>query len=411
MHSSTATTLDPFSAEVCHDPYPRYARLRAGDAAQFVEDLNLWVVSRHDDVRAALTDPDAFSNALTVFPSQPVCPEALEILGAIRSAPSIGALDGDEHARRRRPLMATFPSSPRRVAAWGPRIRAIAGELVDELQPHGEADLVRGYAWEFAVRVILDVLAVPRDAHDRIKRGSEGRVALVWGQTTDAEQVEIARDFAGFHEYCQELVAARVADPGEDLLSALIAYRADDGGRLSESELASLVVDLLSAGHETTSNVIANGMLNVLASGVWAKLVADPTRIPVALEEILRYDTSTIGWLRYTTRPVMVGDVEIPARQRVLLLLGSANRDERRFADPDTFDITRPDAAEHVSFSAGRHFCSGAAFARLEARVALEVLAERLPGLRLREGFEPQYVPSIALRKLKALPVTWDAEL
>jgi cytochrome P450 len=358
----------------------------------------------------AWSSPPVREGRESIVPVRPVCPQAGQILGGVATAPSIGVSDGAEHVRARRPLMATFPSSPRKAAAWEPRIRAIAEELVDELRPRGEADLVRGFAWEFAVRVILEVLAVPRDAHERIKRWADGRVAIIWGQTTEAEQVRIANDIAAFWAYCQELVAARVAEPGDDLLSALLEYRAEDGGALSEREVATLAMDVLSAGHETTSNILSNGVLALLSSGSWADLVGDPARIPAAIEEILRYDTPTPGWLRVTTRPVAVGDVEIPAGQRVLVLLGSANRDERRCASPDTFDIARAQAGEHLSFSAGRHFCVGAAFARLEGRVALEVLVERLPGMRLPDGFEPSYEPSATLRLLEALPVAWDVE-
>ena len=403
-------SLDLFAPDVLRDPYPLYSRLRSEDAAaQFVADPGVWVVSRREEIRAVLADPETFTNALTIAPLMPVCPHAGQILGGLTAEVPIAARDGQAHARARRALMATFPSNPRKAGAYEPAIRAIADDLVDAMLRRGEADLVRGFAWEFAVRVILHVVGVPSEANERIKRWSDGRFAILWGQTTEAEQIRIARDTAAFWDFCQELVAARVEAPREDLVSALIAYRAEGDGALTEREVASLVFDVLSAGHETTSNMLSNGLLQLLASGAWDELVAEPARIGDALEEILRYDTPTPGWMRFTARPAMVGDVDIPAGQRVLLLLGSANRDETRWPDAEGFDIGRADAREHLSFSVGRHFCVGAALARVEGRVALEALCARLPGLHLRPGFEPRYVPSITFRMLESLPVAWRA--
>jgi cytochrome P450 len=399
-------SLHPFSVDVLRDPYVPFARLRAGGGTQFAEDLGVWVVSRDEEVRAVLADAESFSNAMTIAPVMPVCPQAGQILGGLTVDTPTAARDGQAHVQARRALAATFPLSPRKAAAWEPAIRAIADDLIDAILARGEADLVSQFAWEFSVRVILDVVGVPREANERIKRWTDGRFGIVWGSTTEAEQIRIANDTVSFWEYCQELVAARVQQPREDLMSALIAYRAEDGAALSEREVASLAFDLLNAGHETVANMVSNGVLRLLTTDGWAKLVAEPERISPALEEILRFDTPTPGWFRMTTRPVRIGDAEIAAGERILLLIGSANRDERRWPDGDSFDIARPDADEHVSFSIGRHFCPGAALARLEGRVALRALTERLPALRLRDGFEPSYVPNMAFRMLETLPVT-----
>lgn len=405
--SPSGMSLDPFSADVLRDPYVLFSRLRAGSGAQYAQDLGVWVVSRDEDVRAVLADAQSFSNAMTIAPVMHVCPEAGQILGGLTVDTPTAARDAQAHAQARRALAATFPLSPRKAAAWEPAIRAIADELIDAILAHDEADLVSQFAWEYSVRVILDVVGVPREANERIKRWTDGRFGILWGPTTEAEQIRIANDTVAFWEYCQELVAARVQEPREDLMSALIAYRADDGAALSEREAASLAFDVLNAGHETTANMVSNGVLRLLTTGGWAQLVAEPQRIPHALEEILRFDTPTPGWFRMTTRPVTIGDIEIAGGERILLLIGSANRDDRRWPGGDSFDIARPDASEHVSFSVGRHFCPGAALARLQGQVALRTLTERLPALRLRDGFEPSYVPNMAFRMLKTLPVTW----
>jgi cytochrome P450 len=399
--------LEPFTPEYVRDPYPVFTRLRAGAAAQFVDDLGLWVVSRDEEIRGVLAAGESFANALSLVPVLPICPAAGQILGAMTNDPFAGA-DGSDHARRRRAVMAVFPASPRKAAAYEPLVSSIAAELIGQLAGRHEADLVRDFAWELAGRVMLDLIGVPREDQERIKLGSRGRAALLAGEPAEAEQIRLSRDLVSFWRYCRELVARRVDEPGDDLVSALLAHRAGDDAVLTEREIASIALDCLAAGHETSSNLISSAVFHLLRSGRWDELVADPARFPPAIEEVLRYDPPVVGWLRNTTRAVRVGDVEIGAGQRVLLLLGSANRDERRLADAGSFDIDRADPDDHLSFSHGRHFCIGAALARLEARVALEALAESLPRLRLRDGHEPRYVPSFEFRELEILPVAWD---
>jgi cytochrome P450 len=400
-------SLAPFAPSYVRDPYPAFQRMRAGGDPWFAEDLGLWVVSRHEQVRAILADASTFSNALTLAPVLPICPQAGEILGGLDVDPVTAAGDAPEHTRTRRALMVTFPSTPRRAAAYEPMIRALADRLVDAMTERADADLVRDFTWELPVQVIMTLIGAPAGDFERIKRWSDGQIALIWGSPDEAEQVRLAANLVDFWRYCRELVARRVGEPGDDVVSELLAYRGGDDTVLTEREIASIAFNLLVAGHETTSNLISNGAFHLLTSGRWADLVADPGRIPHAVEEILRYDPPILGWLRNTTRTATVGGVEIPAGQRLLLLLGSANRDEHRFTDGERFDIDRADAAEHLSFGLGRHFCVGAGLARVEATVAFETLVHRLPGLRLPDGLEPRYVPNVGFRVLQTLPVTW----
>jgi cytochrome P450 len=407
--STVGTSYRPFDSDF--DAYATFAQLRADAPAHFVEDLGLWVVSRYEDIRAIFGDAETFANALTLAPVTAVCPHAGAILGGLTVDPVLAGGDGPSHARTRRAVMATFPASPRRASAYEPVVRAIADDLVEQMGRAGTADLVRGFAWELPLLVMLTLLDVPPRYHERIKRWSDGRMALVWGAPSDEEQARLATDLVAFWGFCQDLVAQRMADPGGDLLSALVKYRDGDDGVLTEREIASILFDFLAAGHETMSNVLCNGVLALLRTGTWSELVADPARITSAAEEMLRYDTSNMGWLRCTTRPACVGGVEIPAGARIVMLLGSANRDERRFEGADEFDIARENASAHLSFGVGRHFCPGAALSRLQIRVGLEALTAGLEGLRLCDGFEPSYEPSIALHALRTLPVEWGAGL
>jgi cytochrome P450 len=304
--------------------------------------------------------------------------------------------------------MATFPSTPRKAAACEPLIRAITHELIGQFAKRGQADLVSEFAWELAGRVMLDLIGVPSEDQAAIQLGAKGRAALLAGKPTAAQQTRMSRELVEFWGYCQELVTNRADKPRQDLVSALLAYRAGDDAVLTHREIASIALDCLAAGHNTTSNLISSAVFDLLSHGHWEALVADSTRIPAAIEEVLRYDTPVVGWLRETAQDAVVGDVKIDVGQRVLLLLGSANHDERRHADGSRFDIDRADPGDHLSFSQGRHFCPGAALARVQARIAIQALVESLPGLRLPEDHVPRYVPSFEFRELQSLPVVWD---
>jgi cytochrome P450 len=407
--AGTTIALEPFTGSHLSDPYPAYAALRAQSGARFAADLGVWLVSRYDDVRAVLSDPETFATTFSLMPVLPVCPHAGEVLGglATKDPVSVGS-EGPSHARTRRALMATFGSNPRKAAEYAPMVQAIVDELIEGMRGREEVDFVREFAWELTVRVILAILGVPAEDQAKVKAWGDGRLALLWGKPTDEEQVRLARAEVAWWEYCQQLTARRIAEPGDDFVSALLAYRGGDDAVLTEREVASFTMDLLSAGHETTSNMLTNGMLQLLVSGSWDKLVEDPARIPGAIEEMLRFDSPLVGWLRNTTRAATVGDVEISAGERVMVLLGSANRDERRFPNAGSFDVGRADPYDHLSFGLGRHFCPGAALARLEARLVLQTLVRRQPGLRLADGFKPRYEPNCAFRLLQSLPLAWD---
>ena len=276
------------------------------------------------------------------------------------------------------------------------------------MAPRGSGDLVHELARTLPLRLISAVFGDLDEDCERIRSWSDGRAELVGGVASEAAQVVHAGKTVRFWEYSRQLVSRRIADPADDVVSALLAYRAGDDAILTEREIASIAFDLLGAVYETTSSLFANSVCQLLSAGAWGDLVAEPGRIGMAVEEVLRYDPPIVGWSRWTTRPVRVGGVDIPAGQRLLLLLGSANRDENRFHDADRFDIARDAKNAHLSFGAGRHYCPGSALARLAVRITLETLVERLPGLRLREDFEPRYLPNVTFRLLAELQVQWD---
>src|SRR5262245_30107979 len=289
-------------------------------------------------------------------------------------------------------------------------VRGLTGRFLQERLSGGRADLVRDLAWDLPALVIFRVLGVPDEDVPRVKAGAESRLLLMWGRPTEDEQARLARGMAAFWRYAEALVASRAEQPRDDFTSDLLRARDGDLPALNHQEVTQIVYELLFAGHETTTGMIANALRQLLtARHAWEEICGDPALIPNAVEEVLRLDSSVIAWRRQTTRPVEIGGVPVPGGANLLLLLGSANRDPAAFEDPDRFDIHRRNAKEHLSFGQGAHYCLGAPLARLEARVLLEELSARLPGLRLVPGQTLRFQPNTTFRGPLALLVEWDA--
>ncbi|MBV9919756.1 MAG: cytochrome P450, partial [Pseudonocardia sp.] len=255
------------------------------------------------------------------------------------------------------------------------------------------------------------VLGVPASDVESVRAGAANRLLFMFGRADEDEQVEIAAGMAEFWRYCEALAEDRRAQPRDDFTSDLV-HTPDRGGRpLSQQEVSTILFGLLLAGHETTTNLLGNAVRRLLEHREsWEALCADPTLIPGAIEEVLRFDSSVIHWRRRTTRPVALSGVDLPADADVLVSIGAANRDPAVFADPDRFDIRRREANEHLSFGYGPHYCLGAPLARLEARVVLEELTAALPSLRLARGQTFAFSPIIGFRGPTAVHVEWDPQ-
>ncbi|WBB67984.1 cytochrome P450 [Micromonospora sp. WMMD812] len=407
--------LNPFDEQYLTDPAGVWRRvLDEPGGVHHDPDLGLWLISSHAHVRRALADPATFGNALTLVPLYDVRPEALQVIMQIDAPPTTAAADPPVHPRTRRALRATFANTPDRVdQRYGPIVRRRVDELVSRLaaRPGERVDLVAEFTTELPLLVLLDLLGVPEEDIGRVRDWADGQIALIWGRPEPAEQVRLARSLLEFWHYCQRLVRARLDDGrhGEDYVSLALAYRDGDDSRLTVTEVASIVFNLLVAGHETTAGLLAHALDQALSvPGRWRAMVEDPGRIPAFLTETLRYAPAIDGWLRVTRREVTLGAVTIPAGSRCLLLIGAANRDPAVFAHPDRFDPDRPDASDHLSFGHGPHFCIGAALARLEAGIALARLAAAIPGLRLTPDHRRSYKPNVAFRAHRELPAIVD---
>ena len=360
-----------------------------------------WVVLGYDAARQALNDPRISKDMLAALRDNgDVVAEGLPGPEFSRHMLNV---DPPDHTRLRRLVSRAF--TPARVAALEPAIRAIAGRLLDELAaagPGATVDLIEGYAYPLPFEVIGELLGIP--AADRPRLHAWFQVLLTgWAGDPPAAAVEASDGIVG---YLRELVETKRRQPGEDLVSVLVAV---DDDMLTTQELLSTLFQLVVAGHDTTASLIGNGVVALLDHPRQLQaLLADPGRMPAAIDELIRFTAPVPhATFRVTTEPVTVGGVEIPAREQVLVCLGSANRDPGRFPAPDVLDIGRGDGT-NLGLGHGIHYCLGAPLARLEARVAFEALLGRHPGLQLavdRDALTWTHGDGLVLRGLASLPV------
>jgi hypothetical protein len=386
------------------DPYPTYAWMRAHEPVGVREaepDLVYWVM-RYDDCVGVLRDP-RFSSAREIGGLHGLgVPERFRRLGALLANMML-LKDEPDHLRLRGLVNKAF--TPRVVERARPRVEALVDQLLDEVVAQGTSrmDVIRDVATPLPVMVIAELLGVPVDDLGRFKQWSDEISVLIDGSVRMAGIPQAADSMGELGEYLRGVMAARRREPQPDLMSALLAAR-DREDRLTEDELIANCVLLLLAGHETTNNLIGNGVFALLRHPEeLARLRNDPALAASAAEECLRYDAPIQLTSRKALEDVRIGDVVVEKGAEVDVFLGSANRDAAQFAEPDRFDVGRR-ATNHLSFGHGAHFCLGAPLARLEGEIALRRLAQRMPQLALEPG-EPPRRPGLVLRGFSSLPV------
>ncbi|MFG2621379.1 cytochrome P450 [Streptomyces sp. NPDC048507] len=397
-NAPTLEQLAPAGADFTADPYPVYAALREQGPVHRVHvpaTGDVWLVLGRDEVRAALTDPRLRNDIRHSA--------TWESDGGNAIGLNMLQTDAPHHTRLRRLVAREFTAG--RVEAMRPRVRQIADGLLDALPPAGTADLVAAYALPLPLTVICELLGVP---------SSDQHLFHAWSTELVAPSSAAAAGAAaaGMSAYFAALIDAKAADPGADLMTALVLASAEEDG-LSPGELLGMAFLLLVAGHETTVNLISSGVLALLRHPAQlAALRADPCLIEGAVEEMLRYDGPvTAAAFRYAAEPVEIAGVRIPAGDSVMLSLAAASRDAGHFPEADRFDIRRS-ARGHLAFGHGIHHCLGAPLARLEGRIAVETLLRRLPDLALAVAPEEVERRSGAmLRGVAALPVRWSRRL
>jgi cytochrome P450 len=387
--------LNPMSPEFQADPCPTYEELRRDAPVLHSKPWDSYAISRYEDVAHVLKSPQLFSSSA--------------ISMAVKGKPTRTIINTDPPLHTNLRNMVNRAFTPRMVADMEPRIRQITAGLLDRVTATGQLDLVSDLAIPLPVTVIAEILGVEAERRDDFKRWSNSVIGNE-AATTDEERAEIERDVAEFTEYFQNVIEARTAEPRDDLISALVtAAAADTEVHLTPDDLLGFTALLLIAGNETTTNLIGNAVMALLRHPEQLELVlANPSLVPNLVEEALRWDSPVQFLFRTTTAETKIAGTAIPAGATVIPIYASANRDDRKFPDAAVFDITR-NTQGHLAFGLGVHFCLGAPLARLEARVALEQLLLRVPGLRRIDDAPLERVRSIFLRGIRSLPLEFDA--
>ncbi len=401
--SQTEPSFNPLSPQFIRDPYPHYHRLRTADPVHR-SPLGFFVASRHDDVTSILRDKR--------FGKDFVGRMTRQHGSAIMDEPVYRSMrhwmlqqDPPDHTRLRGLVVKAFTA--RRVEDMRPRIQAIVDAAIDRVAPHGHMDLIADFAYRLPVTVICEMLGIPREEHEMFHAGARASGRLLDPvPLTRAEIDEANEDNLASQEYFHALFELRRRHPGDDLTTQLVRAE-EEGTRLSNEELTANIILLFGAGHETTVNLIGNGLLALHRHpDQLRRLREDPSLTTNAIEEFLRYDSSVQLTGRVALEDVTVGTTAVAKGEGVLCLLGAANRDPAVYPDPDRLDITRRNIRPQ-SFGGGIHFCLGAQLARIEAEVAVATLLRRLPRLTLDDPEHPDWRPAFVLRGLNRLPASW----
>ncbi len=406
MSQAAGIGFDPRNPAFVADPYPFYRSLRAM-APIWKAPNGRWLIAGYDDTAAILKDrrfgrdyedPEALKRRFG--------PTALDEPAVVELTHMMLMRDPPDHTRLRGLVSQAFTA--RRVEALRGRVQQLTDRLIDKVQAEGRMDAIRDLAFPLPVLVICELLGIPEADQARFVTGSASGGALLNPTPPTREELDAAN--AGTQRsglYFESLFELRRREPRDDLITKLVQAE-ENGDRLSTAELRANVALLFAAGHETTVNLIGNGLLNLLRHPAqWRVLCDDPSKVPQAVEEILRYESPVQMVGRTASEAAQLGGKALEKNDIVIMLIGAANRDPAVFDRPEEFDITRDDP-KPLSFGGGIHFCLGAQLARIEAAIVFETLVRRLPNMRLLEPEKPQWRQSFTLRGLTALPVAWD---
>jgi cytochrome P450 len=400
-----APLFNPSSPEFIRNPYPHYERLRTTDPMHLTS-LGMYVASRHAEASLVLRDK-RFGKDYVERTIDRYGPKIMEepVFRSLRHW--MLHQDPPDHTRLRGLVVKAFTA--RRVEDMRPRIQQVVDQTLDRIIPQGRMDLIEDFAFRLPVTIICDMLGIPEDHRELFYASSRESGRVLEPVTLSPQEIKQGNARAKMAtRYCQQLFELRRKKPGDDLTTQLVQAE-EDGSKLSNEELTANIVLLFGAGHETTVNLIGNGLLALHRNpDQLALLKARPELITNAIEEFLRYDSS----LQLASRVALediddLGGKKISKGESVLCLLGSANHDPAVYPDhPERLDITRPNV-KPLSFGGGIHFCLGAHLARIEAEVAISTLLRRLPDLRLDDAENPEWRPTFVLRGLKRLPASW----
>jgi cytochrome P450 len=396
----------PLQPEQLNNPYPLYEQMRMKEPVTFSPEIGAWLITRYNDMRAVLSQPEIFSSRDVKNPVTSLSPAALSILmqGYPMLPISIDS-DGLNHQRFRQPHLKGL--APARLTPYEDFIRTLVNHLIDDFIDDGHAELLEQFAYPLPLEVIFRLFAIPQEHMAETKQWCMNLVDLLYADLTEERQIECAKGVVAFQHYIADFVNEQRKHPQDDLIGAHITHQIPGADPLSLEELVAVVCGFIMAGHRTTVDLIGNGLALLLQPNTrWQEVSAQPELIRPAVEEVLRYDSPVHALFRTATSETTIGNVTIPQGARLLLLFGSANRDDEQFPDANVFDMRRH-PNHHLGFSYGPHFCAGAPLARMEVRIAFEMLSRRIPGLRLKADQHLTRNPVLAFRGYQKIEAEW----
>lgn len=411
--SGKAAEFDPFEGPYQTDPADSLRWSRDEEPVFFSPKLGYWVVTRYEDVKAVFRNNLLFSPSIALEKITPAPPEAQDILKQYGYAMDRTMVNEDEpaHMERRRLLMDSF--APEALAKYEPSIREMTRRYIDRFIDKGKVDLVAEMLWEIPLTVALHFLGVQDDEIDEMRQFGVAHTINTWGRPSRDEQLRVTHSVGQFWQAANQVLDRMMKDPSrEGWMYFSIRQHLKRPDVVPLSYLRSMMMAILVAAHETTSKATANALRLLLSDrSVWDQLCADASLIPVAVEECLRRAGPIVAWRRIATEDARIGDVVIPKGAKLLIVMASANHDERQFESPGILDLHRENSVDHLSFGYGAHQCMGKNIARMEMRIFLEEFTRRLPHMELVPDQEFKYLPNTSFRGPENLWVRWDPEL
>jgi cytochrome P450/ferredoxin-NADP reductase len=410
--SHKAAAFDVFEGEYHINPAEALKWSRDDEPVFYNPKLGYWVVSRYDDVKSVFRDNILFSPCIALEKITPAPQEAVDVLKSYGYAIDRTLVNEDEpaHMERRRVLMDSF--NLEELEKHKPAIQKLTKDFMDRFIDKGKADLVAEMFKEIPLIVALHFLGVSDEDAEKIRKFSVAHTVNTWGRPTPEEQMDVSHSVGKFWQVAGDIIEKMKANPeGEGWMYHTVRQHFIYPEIVTESYLHSMMMAILAAAHETTSHATSN-IFRVLLENreKWEELCDNPKLIPNAIEECLRYEGSVVAWRRQATSDTQIGDVDIPKGARLLIVLASANHDERHFENPDEIDLYRDNSTEHLTFGYGSHQCMGKNIARMELRIFLEEFIKRIPHLKLKTDQEYKFLPNTSFRGSSELWVVWDPD-
>lgn len=408
-HLRSPEQFNPFTPDFSQAPQKAFMTAQAEQPVFFSPVMNMWVVTRHEDLKIVMQDAETFTSGGAFSAPAVVAPEALKIMGGLDHPVyrySFINVDPPAHTRFRNNFQRAF--TPRQIAILEPQIRELIHELLADLRSQKRAEVITTFCNQLPLRTMCRLVGVPDQDVAQIKRWSTDYIRLPNPGWTVEEQQIIGQSVVDYYAYMLALVKRYVSQPGENLVSAVIESRQSDAEPLTDEEIAALMVNLVLAGHETTAALLGNTLHSLLSQrDLWEYFCKHPERSTAAVDEFIRHGGSAIGLFRRTSRDVLIGEVKIPKDSTVWIAYLSGNYDPAKFSNPEKLDFSRDNANEHLTFGHGIHYCIGASLAKTEIRLVLEELTRHYPSLRLADQSLAR-VPNFVLWAYQEMVLTID---